>query len=40
MKRHRVLLQRVSTEITKDEDAEKVTRRPLEREVFAEVVWQ
>lgn len=35
-----ILFRQVSNEITQDEDTEKVTQPPLEREVFTEVVWQ
>ena len=40
LKRDCILFHQVSNEITQDEDTEKVTQPPLERKVFAEVVWQ
>lgn len=40
LKRDCICFHQVSNEITQDEDTEKATQPPLEREVFAEVVWQ
>lgn len=40
LKRVCVVFHQVSNEVTQDEHNEKLTQPPLEREVFAEVVWQ
>lgn len=35
-----MVFHQVSNEVTQDENTEKLTQPPLEREIFADVVWQ